>query len=208
LRHDAPEQARGYGEGVSAEPGRPSLSRRFKERAWTRVDWALAAICAILVYATMVKGHAHEFPVSLWPVGPWAAPLLALLVAVPVGLRRRDPVGAFLLALVGGVLIISAGGEISRGAFLALALVLYTVAATRTRTVAVASLAACLALLVVQGFIMSAIGIGSGPATGVALILIIAWILGISAQQRRGYTARMREQVATVAATEERRRIR
>jgi signal transduction histidine kinase len=48
---------------------------------------------------------------------------------------------------------------------------------------------------------------GSGPATGVALILIIAWMIGISVQQRRAYTARMREQVATVAVTEERLRI-
>jgi len=182
---------------------------RFKERAWTRVDWALAAICAVLVYATMVKGQVvHRFPVSLVSAGSWApALLLALLVAVPVGLRRRDPVGALLLALTGCVLIITAGGEISRGAFLALALVLFTVAATRTRTVAAVSLAACLVLLVVQGFILSAIGTGSGPATGVALILIIAWILGVSAQQRRAYTARMREQVATAAVTEERLRI-
>ena len=81
------------------------------------------------------------------------------------------------------------------------------VAATRTRTVAVASLAASLALLVVQGFILSMTGNGSGPATGVALILIIAWMIGISVQQRRSYTARMREQVATAAVTEERLRI-
>ena len=40
-----------------------------------------------------------------------------------------------------------------------------------------------------------------------ALILIIAWMIGISAQQRRAYTARMREQVATAAVTEERLRI-
>jgi signal transduction histidine kinase len=181
---------------------------RFKERAWTRVDWALAAMCAFLVYGTMVRGQAiHEFPVSLWPAGPWAPPLLALLVAVPVGLRRRDSVGAFLLALVGCVLIIAADGQINRGAFLPLALTLYTVAATRTRTLAVVSLAGALALLVVQGVILSTAGSGSGPATGVALILIIAWILGISAQQRRGYTARMREQVATAAVTEERLRI-
>jgi signal transduction histidine kinase len=174
------------------------------------VDWALAAICAVLVYATMAKGPGgiHRFPVSLVSAGYWLPQLLlALLVAAPVGLRRRDPVGAFLLALVGSVLIITAGGEISRGAFLPLAFVLFTVAATRTRTVAVVSLAAAMVLLVVQGVILSAIGTGSGPATGVALILIIAWILGVSAQQRRAYTARMREQAATAAVTEERLRI-
>jgi signal transduction histidine kinase len=181
---------------------------RFKERAWTRVDWALAVICAILVYEIMVKGQVrHEFPISLWPMGPGAPALLAVLVAVPVGLRRRDPVGALLLALVGCVLLVSAGGQITRGAFLPLALTLFMVAATRTRTVAVVSLAASLVLLVAQGFILSSIGSGSGPATGVALILIIAWMIGIIAQQRRAYTTRVREQVATAAVTEERLRI-
>ncbi len=180
---------------------------RFK-RAWTWVDWTLAAICALFLYTIMTRGQlSHEVPVSLWPVGAWAPWLLALVVAVPVGLRRRDPVGAFLLGLVGCVLVIAAGGQITRGAFLPLALVLFTVAATRTRTVAVVSLAAALVMLVVQGVILSMIGSGSGPATGVALILIIAWMIGISAQQRRAYTARTREQVATAAVTEERLRI-
>jgi signal transduction histidine kinase len=183
---------------------------RFKERAWTRVDWALAAMCALLVYGIMYRASDHTvyvFPPSLWLAGAWAHPLLAVIVALPVGLRRRDPMGALLLALVSCSLIVAAGGEINRGPFLPLALVLFTVAATRTRTVAVAALAASLALLVVQGFILSMTGNGSGPATGVALILIIAWMIGFSVQQRRAYTGRMREQVATVAVTEERLRI-
>ncbi len=184
---------------------------RFKERAWTRVDWALAVVCAMLVYAIMSRGARYHtiyvFPLTPWLAGSWTQPLLAVLVAVPVGLRRRDPMGALLLALVGCSLIVAVGGQINRGPFLPLALALYMVAATRTRTVAAASLAACLALLVIQGFILSMSGNGSGPATGVALILIIAWMIGISAQQRRAYTARMREQVATTAVTEERLRI-
>jgi len=139
---------------------------RFKERAWTRVDWALAAMCALLVYGIMYRASDHTvyvFPPSLWLAGAWAHPLLAVIVALPVGLRRRDPMGALLLALVSCSLIVAAGGEINRGPFLPLALVLFTVAATRTRTVAVAALAASLALLVVQGFILSMTGNGSGP---------------------------------------------
>ena len=183
---------------------------RFKQRAWTRVDWALAAVCALLVYGVMDRAPDHTvyvFPLSFWLAGAWAQPLLAVIVALPVGLRRRDPTGALLLALVGCSLIVAAGGEINRGPSVPLALALYMVAATRTRTVAVASLAASLALLVIQGFILSKTGNGSGPATGVALILIIAWMIGISVQQRRAYTTRMREQVATAAVTEERLRI-
>jgi signal transduction histidine kinase len=193
---------------VSAEPGRPPLSKRFKERAWIRLDWALAAVCAVLVYMVMVKGSGvYIFPLSIRLVGAWIPLLLAVVVALPVGLRRRDPVGALILALAGCSVIVAVGGEISRGAFLPLALTLFTVAATCKRRVAVAGLTASLALLVVQGLIMSFTGRGSGPATGVGLILIIVWMIGISAQQRRAYTARVREQVATAAVTEERLRI-
>ena len=172
------------------------------------MDWALAAICALLIYGTLFKGHGiFVFPLSLWLAGDWAPPLLAVLVALPVGLRRRDPVGALLLSLVGCTLVVAVGGEITRGPFLPLALTLYMVAAARTRMVAIGALAASLALLVIQGVILSMTGRGSGPATGIALILIIAWMIGLSAQQRRSYTARVREQVATVAVTEERLRI-
>ena len=193
---------------MSAEPGRPPLSKRFKERAWIRLDWALAALCAVLVYTVMLKGSGvYIFPLSIRLVGAWIPLLLAVVVALPVGLRRRDPVGALILALAGCSVIVAVGGEINRGPLLPLALTLFTVAATCKRRVAVAGLTASLALLVVQGLIMSFSGRGSGPATGVALILIIAWMIGISAQQRRSYTARVREQVATAAVTEERLRI-
>jgi signal transduction histidine kinase len=192
---------------VSAEPGRPPLSTRFQERTWTKLDWALAAACALLVYVIMFRGRGfYVFPLSIWATA-WMPPVLAVAVALPVGLRRRDPVGALILALAACAVIVSVGGEINRGAFLPLSLALYMVAATCRRTVAVGALIASLALLVVQGLILSLTGHGSGPATGVALILIIAWMIGITAQQRRSYTARVREQVATTAVTEERLRI-
>jgi signal transduction histidine kinase len=193
---------------VSAEPGRPPLSMRFNERAWTRLDWALAGVCAVLIYGVMVKGRGiYLFPLSVWLAGSWIPLVLAVVVALPVGLRRRDPPGALILALAGCSVIVAVGGEINRGPFLPLALVLFTVAATCKRSVAVIGLIASLALLVVEALILSFSGRGSGPATGVALILIIVWMVGISAQQRRSYTARVREQVATTAVTEERLRI-
>jgi signal transduction histidine kinase len=181
---------------------------RFNQRAWTRLDWVLAAVCSVLIYGVMVKGRGiYLFPLSVWLAGAWIPPVLAIIVALPVGLRRRDPPGALILALAGCSVIVAVGGEINRGPFLPLALVLYTVAATCKRAVAVTGLIASLALLVVEALILSFSARGSGPATGVALILIIVWMIGISAQQRRSYTARVREQVATTAVTEERLRI-
>ena len=193
---------------MSAEPGRPPLSMRFNERAWTRLDWVLAGACAVLVYGVMAKGRAiYLFPLSVWLAGSWIPLVLAVVVALPVALRRRDPPGALILALAGCSVIVAVGGEINRGAFLPLAFVLFTVAATCKRSVAITGLIASLALLVVQALILSFTARGSGPATGVALVLIIVWMVGISAQQRRSYTARVREQVATTAVTEERLRI-
>ncbi|MBO0818848.1 MAG: histidine kinase dimerization/phosphoacceptor domain-containing protein, partial [Actinobacteria bacterium] len=192
---------------MSAEPGRPPLSARFKERTWTRLDWAVAAVLAVVNYSTLLRGQeAYVFPLGIWATA-WMPPLLAIAVAVPVGLRRKDPVGSLVLALASCSVIVAVGGEVNRGPFLPLALVLFTMAATCRRTAAFAGLAASLALLVVQGLILSFTGHGSGPATGVALILIIAWMIGITVQQRRSYTARVREQVATAAVTEERLRI-
>jgi signal transduction histidine kinase len=194
---------------VSAEPGRPPFGRRFKERAWTRLDWALAAACALLVFGVRTRGggQIYVFPLSIWLAGSLVSVLLAITVALPVGLRRRDPLGALILALAACSVIMAVGGKIDRGPFLPLALALYMVAARCRRNVAVGGLIASLGLLVAQGLILSLTGQGSGPATGVALLLIIAWMIGVSAQQRRSYTARVREQVATAAVTEERLRI-
>jgi hypothetical protein len=60
---------------------------------------------------------------------------------------------AVILAACAWVLVLR--GEITRGPFLPLAIVLYLVAATRSRRAALIALAASLALLTVQGVILS-----------------------------------------------------
>ena len=197
---------------MSAQPGgapeRPPLSTRLPERFWVRLDWAVAAVCAVIVYAAMLPGsRIYSLPAYLGPPGRWIAPVLALGLAVPVVIRRTDPVRALILALAGCTVVLALGGEINRGPFLPLALVLFTVAATRGRAVAITALACSLALLVAQGIVLSQIGRGSGPATGVALGLIIAWMTGFIVLQRRSYAARVHEQIASTAVTEERLRI-
>jgi len=117
--------ARGYGENVSVQPGRPPLTKRFKEPAWIRLDWAVAAVCAVCVYAVMVKGGGiYIFPLDIRLIGIWIPLLLAVVVALPVGLRRRDPVGSLILALASCSVVVAVGDEISRGPFVPLAFVL------------------------------------------------------------------------------------
>jgi len=39
---------------------------RFNDRAWTRLDWVLAAVCGVLVYGIMYRGrNIYAFPLSI-----------------------------------------------------------------------------------------------------------------------------------------------
>jgi signal transduction histidine kinase len=179
-----------------------------RARVWVTLDWVVAALCAVLVYGTLFRGQViHRVPLVPWDGRAWLAPLLAVGLSLPVAIRRRDPLLALALVLAGCVIAMAFGGVINRGPILPLALVLFLVAVKCTRTVAIAGLAVSLWLLAAQALILHWTGIGPGDAVGSALILIIVWMTGWAVQQRRGYAARLREQVASAAVTEERLRI-
>jgi len=172
------------------------------------LDWIVAALCALIIYGALFKGQViHRVPLVPWDVRAWLAPLLAVGLSVPVAIRRRDPLLALALVLAGCVITMAFGGAINRGPFLPLALVLFLVAARCSRTIAIAGLAVSLWLLAAQALILHWTGIGPGDAIGTALVLIIVWMTGWAVQQRRAYAARLREQVASAAVTEERLRI-
>src|SRR5262249_59257146 len=105
---------------------------RFKERAWARLDWAAAVLGAVCVYAAMIKGGGiYIFPLDIRLMGAWIPLLLAIVVAVPVGLRRRDPVGALILALAGCSVVVAGGNAVSPRPVAALGVVLFSLAAAR-----------------------------------------------------------------------------
>ena len=142
--------------------------------------------------------------ISAWPL----ILLLALGLALPVAIRRKAPVRALaiVLACCAGRCW-RLGRRSTAGPFLPLCLVLYVVATTCRRPVAVAGLAGALALLVVQGIIAHFAGIGPGDSVGGALFLVIVWIVGYAVQQRRTYLAHLRDRAASDAVTRERLRI-
>jgi signal transduction histidine kinase len=194
------------------------------------LDWSVAALCGVVCYFVLLKtdsfggfvllgnagfgrsvllgngGFGRFWYVSWEPAG-WLPLLIAGGLAAPVGFRRRDPSRALVVALAACVLAMLFGATITSGAFVPLALVLFTVAATRGRRTAVTGLAAALALLAAEGLIMHVTGIGPGDALAVGLVLIIVWLTGYAVSQRRAYGMRVREQVASAAVTEERLRI-
>ena len=173
------------------------------------LDYATAVICGVLVFASFF--HATVGSRSLFGVlSPRDAPLAALLaiaLAIPVAIRRRVPVRALVIVLAACVATLAVGAEITRGPFLPMALVLFLVASTCRRGIALAGLGAALALLVAQGVVLHFDGVGSGNATGAALVLTIAWMVGYLVQQRRTHMAAVRDRAASDAVTRERLRI-
>jgi signal transduction histidine kinase len=193
---------------VSVTTGPPKRAR-LRRRFWIALDYATAVICGVVVFASFF--HATVGSQSLFGVlSPRDAPLaavLAIALAVPVAIRRRVPVRALVIVLAACVVTLAAGGEITRGPFLPMALVLFLVAATCRRGIALAGLGAALTLLVVQGVVLDFDGQGPGDAIAVGLVLTIAWMVGYLVQQRRTHMAAVRDRAASDAVTRERLRI-
>ena len=160
-------------------------------------------IFAVLFHSV---GGAHLQVALVGPRGALLA-LLAIALSFPVAIRRRLPVRSLVIVLAGCLATLVIGGEITRGPFLPLAAVLYVVASTCRRTVALAGLAGGLALLIAQGVVLHFDGEGSGNATGAALALTLAWMIGYLVQQRRTHMAHVRDRAASDAVTAERLRI-
>ena len=193
-------------------PGRagpsPPLTMRLRRIHWVTLDYVTAAVCAVIIFGLLYKGNGvNALPFPGGHVRDWLPPVLAVCLSIPVAIRRRDPVFSLALVLVGCAAVLWLDGRITRGPIVPLALVLFLVAATRSRRAALAALAASLALCAVQSLIMSLDGIGAGNAIVAGLVLIIVWMVGYSVGQRRAYAARLRQQATDNAVTAERLRI-
>ena len=181
---------------------------RLRRIHWVTLDYVLAAVCAVIIFGLLYHGgRAGPSPVSGWLARDLVPPLLAAGLAIPVAIRRRDPVFSLVLVLVACAAVIVLGSRITSGPFLPLALVLYLVAATRSRRTALAALTVSLVLCAIEGPIMQLDGSGAGPAIVVGLLLVIVWMTGYSVRQRRAHAARLRQQAADNAVTVERLRI-
>jgi signal transduction histidine kinase len=173
------------------------------------LDYAAAAFCAVLLFVVLIaqdRSGARSLVGLLAPRDALLG-LLALGLSVPVAIRRRVPVRSLVIVLAGCLVILIIGGQITRGPFLPLAVVLYLVASTCRRGIALAGLAGSLVLLIAQGVVLHFNGQGSGNATGAALVLTIFWMAGYLVQQRRTHMAAVRDRAASDAVTRERLRI-
>jgi signal transduction histidine kinase len=186
----------------------PPLSTRSRPRLWAGLDYLTAACCALLVYSVLFRPFGpYQLRATGWYAHAWLLPLLAVWVSTPVAVRRRYPLSALAVTLAGCVAILAAGGEITRGPAVPLALVLFMVAVACPGPTALAGLGGSLLLVVIQGVALHEAGNGSGNVIAAGLVLVLCWLAGYMTRQRRAYAVRLRQQVAEAAVTEERLRI-
>jgi signal transduction histidine kinase len=204
------------------QPGYPgSVERvytRLRRHPWL-VDGALAAVL-LAGSANAYRDHLAVLPASL-------------ALAGTVAMRRRFAVGAYATALAVGVAQVAVGiGSTFTNSPLqptfadaGLLLLLYTLAAERTRRVSVPGLAACVALFATAAARYNPGGDRSQHlvmfflVTGLVYLLapVSAWVLGDSMGYRRAYSAALEERAvraererdaqAQIAAAAERARI-
>lgn len=164
--------------------------------AWLRqhpvlVDSALAALLGLFSIGQLVHGPLVDIPAML-------------LMIIPVAFRRRAPITAFGLAVVGGAIQVTAMQPIPSD--IALLILLYTVAAYRPRRASIVALLVCLG--------GSAVAVLTWrPVGGVDLVWRLAfatflfgglelmvWVLGDSMRYRRGYYAALEDRAARLEA--------
>ena len=186
----------------------PPLTIRIRPGHWVALDYSLAVWCVIITFGLLDTGTGiYTFPFQGWHAKLWLPPVLAICLAIPVAIRRRNPVRALGLLLLACAVLLSFGGQLTRGAFVPLVAVLYLVAATYRRAAGIAALAAVLAVLAVQGLVWQRAGEGAGNLVVAGLVMIISWMVGYAVRQRRAYAAHLWDQAASTAVTEERLRI-
>jgi signal transduction histidine kinase len=180
---------------------RPPLTTRLRRSHWIMLD-CLAAVLALLVLAG-TTGVAYHRSVRSAPELVLLI-ILASLAAAPVAVRRIRPMVAFgaVLALYLALGLLS---PIS-GVIIAFptAFVLYTVAVTYRRKVSAAALIVALAVESLVAFLGH---VASSALIPLGLVLIVLWLFGSMARQRRAYASGLQQQAASQAVAEERLRI-
>ena len=185
---------------------RPPLTKRLRPGHWLALDVAVAAVLTLSLTLPIQHGIFQNGGLQA-PGDLLVAFVLAVLLCVPVALRRRRPLAAFAAAVAAGALVALLVPSANAPYFLPAVFVLYLVAAVSRRRVALAALGALLVLAVVQDLRAEPLVRVPGHVLPAILIAVVAWTFGYMAGQRRAYAEHLQDQAATSAVTEERLRI-
>lgn len=172
-----------------------------------------------LLAAVLLAASADQLRIS-----PLSAALSAtafnMLLAATVAVRRRDPVTAFAVAALLGAAQLAfglqpAGGTEPVAAFqptatdLAVAVLLYTLAAYRPRRISLAGLAVCLlggAIAIARWapvYTAHSGGLLVVAGAGLGAVVLTAWVLGDSMAYRRAYYVSLEDRLAVAERARE-----
>lgn len=206
-------RGRSYDHGMSATVP-PPLLRRVPPSGWTALVWCASTLFTLL---TTVRLPGETEP------GQWRAAqlyrwdgltvtvlstALVLYGGLLLGARPLVALAVLIAAAIGETTTLGVG-ELPMAQYLAVAVALYFVAAGRPRRTAAAGLALAVGTLV--GFVALRLlrgwSAGVSAELAVALVAVIAWLLGDSAHRSREHARWMNERAAEQAVTAERLRI-
>ncbi|MFI6273705.1 sensor histidine kinase [Streptomyces sp. NPDC050988] len=201
---------------MAATPRLPLL-KRIPPGVWTAVIWCAATVYPVVDYVVFPTAHEYSYAYPRHGLDSYAARALLALATVLVlagsALLRRGPRPAYALVLAGTVLLAPAWKqtEIVGIQFLAVSVALAVLTAAEPRRVSLSAAAATLGVL--AGFLLPRMLFGVGRDDGtpsepfMALVVVIAWLVGHQVRQSRVHAERLRAQAAAQAVTAERLRI-
>ncbi|GAA2374054.1 hypothetical protein GCM10010246_81090 [Streptomyces cuspidosporus] len=191
------------------------LLKRIPPGLWVGLVWFVVAVEPIVEYVLMPPSRKYSLSYPRHGLDPLSARLLlaiafVMIMAGSAQLRRRTSTGYGLL-LAGTVFSTVAWRqhEIPPVQYLGVDIALCYIAATRPRRTSLIAAAAALATL--PCYLALRLGLGEQDALGsdpyIALIVVIAWLVGNSIRQSRLHTEELHARAAAQAVTAERLRI-
>jgi len=177
------------------------------DNGYSLIQLALLGLLTVVLVLPMALRRRN--PLAALILGTCAVvvvPLLTVIAWSVMGVQSvPGPVAGLLPPLAERNPWLTLGVDLALVCFLPLAYVIYLVAAGYRRMVAAGALAGLLVLLVFC--VLLSRGPKSGSAFLDGFLIIISWVVGYTAGQRRAYAAQLQDQAASSAVTEERLRI-
>lgn len=203
-----------YDRGMSAIPPPQPLLKRVSPGDWTAIVWCVSTLFTLLTTFRL----PGELEPSQWPAVQlyrWDGMLfLALSTAMAFRggrLLQRRPLRALTWTILAAVVETTTlgVGELPLAQYLTTIVALYFIAAAHPRRTALIALALAVGTLPVYVSVRMLCGwvAGTGPELAVALVTVIAWLLGNSSHQSRLHAERLSAEHADRAVTAERLRI-
>jgi signal transduction histidine kinase len=152
---------------------------------WLVFDWVAAALLAVL----MLRGSPLP-RVAGGPAGLGEA--LALAMCAGVAIRRLATLPAFILTVAAST--VSAYLGFGKDPMVALALVLYTVAARASRAAAIGALLLAEAAVLASSYSPAHALMPPDRVSATATVQAAAWTVGVAVRTQRAYAAGLREQ--------------